>query len=295
MPRPEVIRRERLERPPFLTRVRRHIDQTWYEHRLARKKIGFRRRRPAVGQKTVALILGCQRSGTTMVQRTLDRLMDVDKFEEHDQRAFRDCRIVGREVRNALIERSTAQCVLFKPICDSHLALDLFADHPESKVIWIYRDYRDVANSSIAYWGDQAKLFIEDLLDGGGDWGVSQWNREKVTEACLRELGQACSEGLTPHGGCALFWWMRNDLFFTQSLQSHPDVLLVRYEDAVERPNEEFERMCRFLGLRFDSAIVARVFATSVRKREFPAIGARIRDLCQGLLDRLDESRRAVD
>ena len=173
MPRPEVVRRERLVRPPFFIRVRRPIDQAWYEHRLARKKARFRRQRSPVKRKTVAFILGCQRSGTTMVQRTLDRLMEVDKFEEHDQRAFRDCRIVGKEVRNALIERSDAQCVLFKPICDSHLALDLFKDHPGSKAIWIYRNYRDVANSSMQYWGDQAKLFIEDLLDGGGDWGVS--------------------------------------------------------------------------------------------------------------------------
>ena len=167
MPRPEVVRREHLNRPPFLKRVRRYVYQHWYEYSLARRKAKHRRRRPPVQEKTVAFILGCQRSGTTMAQRTLDRLMEVDVFEEHDPRAFNDCRIVGKAVRDALVERSTAQCVLFKPICDSHRAVDLFCEHPGSKAIWIYRDFEDVANSSMYYWGDQTKTYIEDLLDGG--------------------------------------------------------------------------------------------------------------------------------
>jgi len=225
-----------------------------------------------------------------MAQRTLDRLMEVDKFEEHDPRAFRDCRIVGKEVRDALIERSTAKCVLFKPICDSHRALELFTEHPGSRAIWIYRDYRDVANSSVEYWGDQTKMYIEDLLDGGGDWGVSQWNREKVTDECLDEIRQACSDGLCPHGACALFWYMRNRLYFRQNLQDRSDTLLVRYEDTVQKPREEFERMCRFLGLTFDPSIVADIFATSLRRREFPKISPRIERLCDGMMDRLDRA-----
>ncbi len=294
MPRPEVVRRERLVRPPFLKRVRRYAEHTWYEHRLAGKKARFRRGRPPVRDKTVAFILGCQRSGTSMVQRTLDRLMEVDKFEETDERTFRDYRIAGKEVLDALIERSTAACVLFKPICDSHRALELLAEHPGSKAIWIYRDYQDVANSSMEYWGDQTKMYIEDLLDGGGDWGVAQWNRETITEDYLREIRRACSEGLCPHGACALFWWMRNRPYFTQHLHDRPDTLLVKYEDAVRKPREAFERMCRFLGLAFDPSIIAHVFASSVSRRERPRISPRIAELCDGMLDRLDAAFAGV-
>jgi len=294
MPRPETIIRVSLKRAPFFKRVRRRLTRTWAAYTLARRKVRYRRSLGAPSTKTTAFIFGCQRSGTNMTLYTLNRSLDVDSFEESDPRAFTLSRILGKDVRDRLIAQSSARCVIFKPICDSHRVLELLAEHPGSRGIWIYRYYKDVANSAMEYWGDQTRLFIEDLLEGGGDWGRSQWNREKVTDECLAELREACIDGLTPHGACALFWYMRNRTFFDQDLEHTPDVLITRYEDVVTKPEEEFGRMCEFLGVGFDPQAVSKVFKSSVGKRKFPPVGERVEALCEAMWERLNAVRDAV-
>ena len=295
MSRPETIRTRPLTTAPLWTRVRRRYDRAWSGYVLARKKSRHRRQIGMVADKRVAYIFGCQRSGTNMTLRTLDRSLDVDRFEESDPRAFVHCRILGKEVRDALIARSTAKCVLFKPICDSHRVLELLAEHPGSKAVWIYRNYKDVADSAVNYWGDQTQAFIEDLLEGGGDWGQGPWNREKVAQECLSKIREACADGLSPHGACAIFWYMRNRTFFEQDLEHNPDTIIARYEDVVRSPREEFERLCRFLSVGFYPEMVSKVFTSSIRKRPFPAISKRIKTLCENLGQRLDRVRAAAE
>jgi len=292
MPRPERIVRGPLKKASFGRRVRRRLGRMWTEYTLSRRKVRYRRNLRGPVDKVAAFIFGCQRSGTNMMLAAFDRSLDVDKFAESDPRAFRYSRILGEEVQKKLIAKSNAKCVLFKPICDSHRAIELLALHPRSKGVWIYRHYHDVANSAVEYWDRQTKTWIEDLLDGGGDWGVSQWNREKVTEECLAEVRKACSDGLSQHDAAALFWYMRNRTFFEQGLERNRDIILTRYEEFVTDPEREFERLCKFLQLRFDPGMVRKVFTGSIRKRPCPPLGERVDRLCQGMLDRLDAVRR---
>ncbi len=295
MARPETIRTRPLTTPPRWTRVRRRCSRVWSNYLLSRRKSRYRRRVGIWREKNVAFILGCQRSGTNMTLRTLDKSLDVDKFEESDPRAFVHSRILGKDVRDSLIADSDAKCVIFKPICDSHRALELMAEHSGSKAVWIYRNYQDVANSAVAYWGNQTQVFIEDLLAGGGEWGLGEWNREKVTQECLAVIREACSTGLCPHGACAIFWYMRNRTFFEQDLEHNPDTIITRYEDVVRNPREEFERLCRFLGVGFHPRMVSKVFASSVRKRSFPEIARPIKTLNESMAERLDRVRAAAD
>ena len=294
MPRPETIIRRSLKKVPLSRRVRRKCQRMWSEARLAARKARYRRQVGGWDTKQVAFVFGCQRSGTNMVLRTLAASMEVDRVEESDPAGFCDCRIRDQAVRDALVARSTAKCVIFKPICDSHRALELYAEDPGSRGIWIYRRYQDVANSAVEYWGDQTQRFLEDLLKGDGNWGVAQWNREKVTPECVAELRQAAADGLSPHAAAALFWYMRNRTYFEQKLDAHPATLLVRYEDVVTDPAGEFERLCRFLNINFGEEMAAKVFSSSVKKRPFPPVGAKVEALCEGMLARLDAVRASA-
>lgn len=295
MPRPAMINKGSVPTQPFMKRARRRCEHLWSEYVLDLKKRRYRERVAMPREKTIAFVFGCQRSGTNMMLRTLDRSLDVDRVEETDTRAFRDTRILPKAARNAVLSQSTAKCVVFKPICDSHRALELMAEHPGSKAVWTYRDYRDVANSAVEYWSDQMQQFIEDLLQGGGDWGVALWNREKVTDECLAEVREAAAAGLSPHGAASLFWYMRNRLFFEQKLEDNNAVLLTRYEHLVSDPAAEFKRLCGFLGVMYDADVVARVFSTSIRKRPFPGVNPKIEFLCQGMVERLDAERAACN
>lgn len=279
----------------LVKRIRRKCGRVWSAYRLVRAKERFRRREGRTDRTRVAFVMGCQRSGTNMTLWTLDRSMDVDVIEESDPRAFVHCRVLDKAVRDAIVERSTAQCVIFKPICDSHRALELYAEDPGSKGVWVYRNYRDVANSAVRYWGDQSRQFMLDLLDGGGDWGIAQWNREKLSDECLSTLREAAGDALTVHEAAALFWYMRNRTFFDQELQHQPSTMLTRYEDMVTNPLTEFERLFRFLDVRFRPDMVQEVFSTSVRRHSFAGINRRVEELCDHLLERLNAVRAASD
>ncbi len=305
--------------PPRLKRLSIRARRWWSGFGLRRRKRAWRRKHARPAEKTVCFILGCQRSGTNMLIRTLDRMLEVDRFDEDDSRAFAGNRIKPKAVRDRLIAASDAACVIFKPICDSHRARELLRDHPGAKIIWIYRRFSDVAASAVHYWGDMSRLFMTDLLAGGGDWNEYQWNREGVTDEALTPLRAAISAttpgaannhpgaaprtlGDTAHtpgtptadaamsdadAGC-LFWHLRNALFFSQELQSHRDTLLIRYETLVSDPPTGFAKLCSFLNLQFDPAAVASVHKESVGRGAQNKITPGVYRVCESLLARLD-------
>jgi hypothetical protein len=88
---------------------------------------------------------------------------------------------------------------------------------------------------------------------------------------------------------------MRDRTFFEQQLEKNPAVLLVCYEEAVSHPQEEFSRICRFLGLDFSPGMTDKVFASSVGKCDFPKIAQPVEELCDGMLERLDQVRLAAE
>ncbi len=268
-------------------------DRFWTDYTMARKKAKHRRKVGRPEKQTAAFVVGCQRSGTDMTIKTLDRSVDVDRFDEYDERAFEDCRIKDREICERLVAESNAKCIIFKPVCDSHRATDLLNLHPGSKVIWIYRRYQDVANSAVERWGNRTQQWVQDVLKGGGDWGWRQWNKEKVTDEVLAQVKEVCPADVSEHGAAAIFWYMRNQTYFDQDLQNHPDCLLVRYEEAVASPTEEFRRMCDFLGIDYYPDMTSKIFSSSVGKRKSPPIAEPIEELCQAMLDRLDAARAA--
>ena len=290
MTKPEVVRKGRVP-TTFWKRVRTKCSRSWNKYTLARRKERFRRKEGVPTEGRVAFVFGCQRSGTNMTLRVLGQSMDVDCVEENDKRAFDKCRIVDTATCCALVDRGTARCVIFKPICDSHRALELYEQFADSKGIWIYRNYSDVANSAVEYWGDQSLSYIRALFDGGGDWGFAQWNREGVSEACLSAMREAAGGEMAVHEAAALFWYMRNRTFFEQQLDQNPRTLLTCYEDATTEPVREFERMCAFLDVRFSHHMVGGVFTKSLRKRPFGGSNERVKKLCDDMLAQLDAVR----
>lgn len=281
----------RTKNPPLMKRVRNRLERMWDGYSLGRAKMRHRRRYGAQRVQTVGFVIGCQRSGTTMTIRTLERSLDIDVLNETDQRAFCGTRIRDKVVRNGIVRESDAKVFLFKPVCDSHLADELMADHDPVRVIWCYRNYRDVANSAVERWADTTLRWVKDLLSGGGDWGREQWNTEKVTPECLEEVRAAAADGLNEHGAACLFWYMRNRTFFEQNLADNPNVIMSRYEDTVTKAPEEFARLCRFLGAQYRDDMVSRVFTSSIRKKQFPEINRRIEALCEEMTQRLDRAR----
>lgn len=252
---------------------------------LDRRKKAYRAGRARPATTAAAFIVGCQRSGTTMTGRILDRMLEIDGFAETDRRAFRRFRIRGKDVRDRLIDSSDAKCVLFKPIVDSHVVLDLLAEHPGSKALWVYRRWRDVVNSAVQLWGDHWLTVMPDIIARTGNWG---WRQEGISDDCHRVIRTLWREGLTAWDAMAVFWYMRNRIYFDRHLDERADILPVQYEALVMEPAVEFRRLCDFLDVTFHPEAVATVFASSIGKAASPVTDPDISEHCDAMLARLD-------
>lgn len=278
-----------LFRIPTAKQIAARFRRMGIDRRVRRQKRRYRRRdKGGTAPSLAAFVVGCQRSGTDMTLWTLDRSLDVDRYDEDSRAAFVRCRIKGKKVRDRLIARSEAKRVIFKPVCDSHRTRTLLSQHEGSRAIWVYRDFRDVAHSAVVRWGEMNKEHVLALAAGSGDWGWHQWNRELMEPRYQREVQQFCAEDLNALSAAAVFWYLVNRTFFDQGLQENPGVRLVKYEDVVSSPVEAFRGMCAFLDVAFSEDMVDDVFATSVRKKDRMLITPRVRDACEDLLQRLD-------
>jgi hypothetical protein len=235
-----------------------------------------------------------------MVGRILEQMMEIDHFPESDRRAFHPVLIRKKPVLDRLIKASTARCVLFKPIADSHRILELMAPYPNHRAFWVHRRWRDVVNSVVNMWGDQWLHVMQDLVAGRGadvlgDWG---WRHQGISDDCRETVERFVTPELNHFEATALFWYVRNRIYFDQGLDQRPDVMPVQYEALVTDPKREFARLCAFVDVLFDENAVADVHARSIHKDDSPVGHPGISQLCDEMLARLDgawERHRGVD
>lgn len=243
------------------------------------------------GSSQPVFVVGAQRSGTNMVTYGLDMAPEFEVHNEGDSTAFSNYRLRDKDRIADLVKRSRHPFVLFKPLLDSHLTVELLDDLGSAsspKALWVYRGVRGRVRSALAKFGDSNLRVLHQYAADpefrhwqlGGRRGLSEENRALLKSFHPNEL--------TPADGAALFWLIRNGLFFELGLDRREDVLLVSYESFVESPEPAMRRICDFLGFHFRSELVKHV------RRRPPAPGANgtvaqpILELCDELDLRLD-------
>ncbi len=265
----------------------RLFDRKFHIIKLDVFKLFYRLRHPTPTYKQILFVLGFQRSGTTMLVDVLNESPEVDVYHESDKRAFASFQLRSKDVIDPLISTSTAHCTVFKPICDSHRALDLLGDYEGSKGIWIYRNYRDVTNSAVIFWGNHAIQVIGDAVAGKMSWG---WRQEAISQDTLTRIKEVWRPDISPHEAFALFWYQRNQIFFDLELSKNPRMFLVRYENLVTKQDQFFPKLFEFIGLPISKDLNFHVSATSIGKQEFPEASVNISAMCDEMLGRLDRA-----
>jgi hypothetical protein len=252
--------------------------------------------------KTPVFILGCQRSGTTICQNVFSEAKQFSVFREGNKQAMTDgWRLRPNADIEDLIERQKARLVIFKPINDSQSAIQMLARFDNSRIIWIYRNFNDTANSAVTRWGPAQRDMIVWIGEALGKYG----SVEKAMPAIARKPGfavyaenmshETCDlltrwtrSSITEHTGAAIMWYLRNQLFFEQRLGSSERSLLVSYEKFVQQPAEQLRRMGQFLNTRHLRNRAGDVFSTSIGKDKSPDISPGVLHACRALLGRLD-------
>ncbi|MFH1681421.1 MAG: sulfotransferase domain-containing protein [Candidatus Eisenbacteria bacterium] len=258
------------------------------------KEIYQRARLGPGGARRVLLIVGCQRSGTTMMNDLFQRDLNVKVYREMSELSSLDREENLRlnplpSVRRA-IESHRVPLVVLKPLVESQNILRLLDEMEGSKALWMYRHYKDVAYSNMRKFGPENGIRdLRSIVEGD----TANWRAEGVSPETRELVLRRFSEGMSPADAAALFWYVRNRFYFDLDLRGEKRVLLCRYEDMVTDPGVFMRRIYEFVGAPYPGDdVVAPVHPRSVRKGKDLAIGPEAAGVCEELWNRLEESFR---
>jgi len=262
--------------------------------RVAASKWEWRRahRRP-LGLATPVYLVGLQRSGTNMLARGLDIAPEFEVHNENDRAVFDHFLLRDDAVVRRVVLASRHDYVLFKPLCDSHRVdhlLDSLGTPSPGRAIWAYRDVDGRVRSAVSKFGRNNLLTLRDIAAGKG---ADMWQAQRLSPATLAEIETYDYATMTAETAAALFWWMRNGLFFETGLDRRDDVLLASYQDMLASPVDAMQAICRFLGLTYRPALIEHIAPRGARSPRPLDIDPRVRALCDHLQDRLDETLRS--
>lgn len=232
-------------------------------------------------------VFGSQRSGTTMLMNVFELNSNFLVYHESNKKAFdENYRIINFDKLGEVIDSSNFEFVAFKPISDSHL-INLFSEKfPDSKKIWLYRNYRDVANSSVVKWNAGERNSIREI---GKGIIIDDWFTEGLSDNTIKTIRTVYRDDSSLHECAALWWWARNRIVMEKEINTHKNVLLVNYDDLVKNPVNELSCISDFLGARRPVSAKNYIHGRSICKQEFPEIDARVKELCEQLSVELAE------
>jgi hypothetical protein len=283
-------------RPSIAQRLRRGLTRRKMSRRMFQyyKEIYHRLGRGAeAAAKTTVLILGCQRSGTTLMHEIFAADLHSKVYSEFSQlTAHWDG--VNREQKirlNALdtvardLERNAAPLKVVKPIVESQHADRLLSHFSRCKVLWMFRHYEEVVASDLKKFGlGNGIENLRPIAEGQPD----NWRSERVPPAVRRLVRSRFSHGMSPYDAAALFWYVRNQFVFELSLESDPRVLLVPYQQLAIDPASTMRQVYEFVGRGFPgNHIFKHVHAGSLGKGGRVELSPEVRRLCDGLLRKL--------
>lgn len=243
-------------------------------------------------QKAILFIIGCQRSGTNMLARIFERDFETAVYDEHHKKvvyldAERILRLKPFDVVERVIDQQRAPIAILKPLVETQNALKLLNYFEYAKAMWVYRHYQDVAASNLKNFGlDNGIKNLRPIVRNE----IKNWRSEHVSPQVRATVLEHFSEEMKPHDAAALFWFVRNSLFFELNLSQHPKVIMCKYADLVGNPVENMKKIYDFIGCDFPGPhVVGEVKSTSVGKGKRVELSPQIECLCQELLEKLDE------
>lgn len=272
------------------TRIRRRVRR---EQFLARKR-AYRVAHPYPrdGGKALVLVVGCQRSGTTLMLELFTADLRTVTFPE--QSALSSS-AEGRlrlkplpEVKHRL-EAIRAPLVVLKPLVESQHVPTLLDGLDNAYAIWMYRRPESVAASDLSYFGrENGERNLRLLLSND----PPNWRGEVAPEATRTVVSALYRPGMEPNDAAALFWWARTSLFFDLGLDDRPDVRLCSYEGLVADPEPTMRTLYDFVAVTYpERDITERVHRRSASRGDDFPLNPEVRRLCDELWERLERAR----
>jgi len=243
-----------------------------------------------LGRTQVVFVVGCQRSGTSMMLNILDKSASIWTFGENHPAIAHRYRLRSTARLRMVTMAMPARWVVYKPLCDSQWTDRLLADHRTARALWMYRRPDDVARSAQVKWADHQRDVLRRIHVR--DWAALRWRGERLSEDVIKTVDTHYDPDMSRASASVLYWWVRNRLFFELGLDQDARVRLVRYEPLVQDPTSSFRDVFDFLGLMFEDRFVEDVHAKSVKTDSEQDVDPSIASLANDLLMKLDACGR---
>jgi len=224
-------------------------------------------------------IMGCGRSGTTMMINIFHRDHRVLALNENDPKIARDYMLDFNKIPNAIIA-SKASVLVMKPILNSFDALYLLKTYHKSKVLWMIRDYKDMVASSMKKFNTTVSGYMKDLvLEGRGN----NWLSNGIPRETLEIISSLDIANLSPLDWVALVWWSVNRTVILNRLFEFERFFLVNYETMVSNPESTLKSVFDFVGLKYKKKTIKYIHAASIGKGAHIELHPQVEALCQDL------------
>lgn len=260
------------------------------------------------GEARSLILLGCQRSGTNAFISCFENDREAKVFQERCRLNLTRRRVALRRSRRyslrlrpldevrARILRLRYPLVVLKPLVESHRIGELARELPRARVVWLFRHYRDVAESNArTFGGDVHRRNLEPIVAGD----PANWRSTGASEEVRETVARIYDPDMEPLDGGALFWWARNRLLFDQGEERAEYVLPIRYARFVDDPGRALAETYAHIGLPFPGPELTREITPRFRGRaDRSTLSDQLIELCEPLWKRLcalDEQSRTRD
>jgi len=217
--------------------------------------------------KKIVFIIGYQRSGTTLLLNIFDKDLRSKIFPEFSKLSNKDKNKIRLnplyDVKN-IIEKQKANLIVIKPLVETQNILNLINYFKNSYAIFLFRNYLDVANSNLNKFGIKNGIKnLNPIIENQSN----NWRSERVSEKTKNIIDKYYDENMSPFDAAALFWYVRNILFYELNLAVNKRILLCNYEYMVNNPKIVIKNIYKFIGYNYPrNNLVNKIFNSSVGK-----------------------------
>ncbi len=242
--------------------------------------------------KIILFVVGCQRSGTTMLIRNFSKDFNTKVYGERspittDDKVLR-LRLNPMEKLAKEFNKQNYSIVIAKPLVESQHILSLLEFFPNSKALWIFRDFRKVAASDIKKWGPQNPISnLKPIITKE----PGKWQNENIASETYELVKKYYDDSMNPYDAAAIYWYIRNYLFFQMDLHDNERVYLCSYNNLVLNSRKEMKAIYQFLGKKYPGDHINKdIFQDSLKRKIEIPVAEEIAALCEEMYARLNRT-----